>query len=76
MAGDRIKNTMILLLATQIAAALFALMFSQAAGNSQMFFAKLIYDFKDSFAYLYLLKALVCSCLCFPPLSAWALRFH
>ena len=65
--GDRIKNTMILLLVTQIAAALFALMFSQIAGNSQIFFAKLIYQFKDNFAYLYLVKAVVLFVFMFPP---------
>jgi spermidine synthase len=65
--GDRIKNTMTLLLVTQIAAALFALMFSQVVGNSQIFFAKLIYEFKDSFAHLYLIKAVVLFVFMFPP---------
>lgn len=57
--GDRARNTMALLVATQIAAAVFALGFSQIAGNSQFFFAKLIFRFKDDFAHLYLVKAAV-----------------
>ncbi len=55
--GDRIKNVLMLLLLTQVAAALFALLFSQIMGNSQIFFAKVIFHFKDNFAQLYLLKA-------------------
>ena len=46
-----------LLLLTQIATALFALLLSQILGNSQIFFAKLIYHFKDHFTLLALLKA-------------------
>jgi len=65
--GDRTKNTMILLLVTQVAAALFALAFSQIAGNSQIFFEKLMYQFKDNFAYLYLVKAVVLFVFMFPP---------
>ena len=65
--GDRIKNTMTLLLVTQIAAALSALVFSQIVGNSQIFFAKLMYQFKDNFAYLYLVKAVVLFLFMFPP---------
>ncbi len=57
--GDRIRNTILLLILTQTAAALTALIFSQVMGNSQIFFAKLIYEYKDSFAQLYLLKASV-----------------
>jgi spermidine synthase len=65
--GDRTKNTIALLLTAQIAAALFALGFSQIAGNSQIFFAKLIYQFRDSFAYLYLVKAAVLFLFMLPP---------
>jgi spermidine synthase len=65
--GDRVKHTIVLLLVTQIAAALFALGFSQLAGNSQIFFAKLIHRFNDSFAYLYLVKAAVLFLFMFPP---------
>ncbi|MFC1532525.1 fused MFS/spermidine synthase [Thermodesulfobacteriota bacterium] len=57
--GDRVKNVTFLLLFTQIVAALFALLSSQIMGNSQIFFAKLIYHFKDHFAVLSLLKAAV-----------------
>jgi spermidine synthase len=55
--SDRVKSTMHLLLLTQFAAALFALLLSQILGNSQIFFAKLIYHFKDHFTLLALLKA-------------------
>ncbi|MFC1891887.1 fused MFS/spermidine synthase, partial [Thermodesulfobacteriota bacterium] len=55
--GDRVKNVFMLLLFTQVAAALFALIFSQLMGNSQIFFAKLIYQFKDNFVLLSLVKA-------------------
>jgi spermidine synthase len=55
--SDRVKSTMQLLLFTQVAAALFALLLSQILGNSQIFFAKLIYHFKDQFTLLALLKA-------------------
>lgn len=57
--SDRIKKTMLLLLMTQVAAALFALLLSQILGNSQIFFAKLIYHFKDNFALLALVKACI-----------------
>ena len=50
--GDRIKNIMLLLLITQVAAALFALLLSQVMGNSQIFFAKLIIHFKHNFSQL------------------------
>ncbi|MBW2137559.1 MAG: fused MFS/spermidine synthase [Deltaproteobacteria bacterium] len=56
--GDRTKNVIGLLLITQITAALFALLLSQVMGNSQIFFAKLIYHFKDHFAWLSLVKAI------------------
>jgi spermidine synthase len=58
---------MALLLATQTAAALFALAFSQFAGNSQIFFAKLIYEFKENHAHLYLAKALLLFVFMLPP---------
>lgn len=57
--GDRVKNTLMLLLLTQIAAAFFALLLSQIIGNSQIFFAKLIYNFKDHFAQLSLIKTII-----------------
>jgi spermidine synthase len=64
--GDRVRRAMTLLVATQVAAALFALLFSQLAGNSQIFFAKLIYEFKDRLASLYLVKAGVLFLIMFP----------
>jgi spermidine synthase len=65
--GDRVRNTMRLLLTTQVAAAVAAIGFSQIAGNSQIFFAKLIEEFKDDFAYLHLLKAAILFVLMFLP---------
>ena len=66
--GDRVKNVTLLLLFTQIAAALFALLFSHIVGNSQIFFAKLIYHFKDHFAQLAFLKAsILFGFMFFPP---------
>ena len=65
--GDRARNPLALLLSTQIAAGLFALLFSQIAGTSQIFFAKLIVQFKDSFASLHLLKTLILFLLMLPP---------
>ncbi|MCL2878480.1 MAG: fused MFS/spermidine synthase, partial [Acidobacteria bacterium] len=59
LAGDRSRNPIALLGATQIAAALAALLFSQVMGNSQIFFAKLIYEFQDSFFRLHLFKGLL-----------------
>jgi spermidine synthase len=56
--ADRIKNTLRLLIYTQIAAALLVLFISQLLGNSQLFFAKLIYTFKDDFGSLNMAKAI------------------
>ncbi|MDX2500102.1 MAG: fused MFS/spermidine synthase, partial [Deltaproteobacteria bacterium] len=55
--ADRVKNGFRLLLFTQIAAALLVLGVSQLMGGSQLFFAKLIFSFKDQFALQSLLKA-------------------
>jgi spermidine synthase len=55
--ADRVKNAFRLLLLTQIAAALLVLGVSQLLGSSQLFFAKLIFTFKDQFALQSLLKA-------------------
>ena len=55
--GDRIEKTMSLLLTTQVAATLFALLMSQVLGDSQIFFAKLIYHFRNHFAQLSIAKA-------------------
>ncbi len=57
--ADKIKSLFMLLVGTQIIAALSALFVSQLLGNSQLFFAKLIYTFKDDFVKLYLYKAVV-----------------
>jgi spermidine synthase len=57
--GDRSRNTVALLSGTQIAAALSALLFSQVIGNSQIFFAKLIFEFQDNFTHLHLMQGLL-----------------
>jgi spermidine synthase len=57
--ADRVKDCLRLLLCTQIAAALLVLAVSQFLGSSQMFFAKLIYLFKDNFGLLSAIKGLV-----------------
>jgi spermidine synthase len=48
--GDRVKRTFALLVGTQIGAACLVLLVSQFLGNSQFFFAKLIYTFQGRFA--------------------------
>ena len=55
--ADKVKNVLSLLLATQVATALAALLVSQLLGNSQLFFAKLIFTFKNNFVLLSFLKA-------------------
>ncbi|MBW8001614.1 MAG: tetratricopeptide repeat protein [Planctomycetes bacterium] len=65
--GDRVKKPIWLLLYTQIAAAIFALLISQLLGNSQFFFAKLIYHNQNSFAVLNILKALILFTFMLPP---------
>ncbi len=65
--ADRVKNTILLLVVTQIAAAFLALAASQIMGNSQLFFAKLIYTFKEQFTALSLAKAMALAALMMPP---------
>ena len=55
--ADKTNKPLGLLLFTQLAAALLALGVSQLLGNSQFFFAKLIYHFKDQFFQLAMIKA-------------------
>ena len=57
--ADKVKKVIWLLLFTQITAALLVLAVSQLLGSSQMFFAKLIFTFKEQFSLLSLLKAAV-----------------
>jgi len=57
--ADRIKKPVQLLIYTHIGAALFALLVSHILGNSQFFFAKLIYHFQDSFGLLNILKVAI-----------------
>ena len=55
--ADRVKNIFLLLIGTQIATASSALLVSQLLGNSQIFFAKLLFTFQHNFTQLNLLKA-------------------
>ncbi|HSO61329.1 MAG TPA: fused MFS/spermidine synthase [Desulfobacterales bacterium] len=55
--ADRVRNCLALLLATQVAAALLVLGVSQLLGDSQLFFAKLIFTFKDQFGLQNVAKA-------------------
>ncbi|MDP2983718.1 MAG: fused MFS/spermidine synthase [Candidatus Latescibacter sp.] len=55
--ADRTGKPGPLLLFSQIAAALSALFISQVLGNSQAFFAKLIFSFKDNFTLLMMIKS-------------------
>jgi spermidine synthase len=57
--ADKTGRAIWLLLFTQVGAALFVLSISQIMGNSQLFFAKLIFDLKDRFALLAFTKAAV-----------------
>lgn len=57
--ADKAGRVIWLLLFTQVGAALFVLAVSQLMGNSQLFFAKLIFHFKDRFALLTFTKAAI-----------------
>ncbi|KUG23053.1 hypothetical protein ASZ90_007162 [hydrocarbon metagenome] len=57
--ADKVKTPIWLLIATQVASALFVLIISQLLGNSQLFFAKMIFTFQNHFALLSLTKAAI-----------------
>ncbi|MFC1817356.1 fused MFS/spermidine synthase, partial [Thermodesulfobacteriota bacterium] len=57
--ADRIKGVFSLLVWTQVGAACLALLVSQFFGNSQFFFAKLIYTFQDQFGEMLLAQFLI-----------------
>jgi spermidine synthase len=65
--GDKTKKPLWLLIFTQIAAALFVLGVSQVIGNSQLFFAKVIFTFRDRFALLSVSKAVILFCFMILP---------
>ena len=56
--ADKVRSPIRLLVWTQLAAAMFALLISHILGNSQLFFAKLLYHYHTHFAVLSVLKAL------------------
>ena len=55
--ADRVRDRLLLLVWTQAAAGILLLLVSHALGHTQLFFAKLIFTFKDQFALLNALKA-------------------
>ncbi len=57
--GDRVKGVFSLLVGTQLCAACLALLVSQFFGNSQFFFAKLIYTFRDQFHEMIVLQFII-----------------
>ncbi len=57
--ADRTGKPAFLLVSTQITAALSALFISHLLGNSQIFYAKLIFAFSDNFTMLMMVKSLV-----------------
>ncbi len=65
--GDKTGKPLWLLVSTQIVAALLALGISQVLGNSQLFFAKLIYTFREQFALLSITKAAILFCFMILP---------
>jgi spermidine synthase len=56
LVGDRVQGALPILAGTQTGAALLALLVSQFFGNSQFFFAKLIYTLRDAFGEMMLLQ--------------------
>ncbi len=65
--SDRTRKVYLLLVATQVAAALTALFVSHLLGNSQIFFSKLIYSYNDSFLVMEALKGLTLFAFLFLP---------
>lgn len=65
--ADRTRRPVSLLLITQVAAAIFALGVSQVLGNSQLFFAKLVATFYESFTALSVAKAAFLFLFMLPP---------
>jgi spermidine synthase len=65
--GDRVKKPIWLLIYTQLAAVISAMFISQLLGNSQFFFAKLIYCFQNDFALLNISKAVILFAFMFLP---------
>lgn len=65
--GDKVRRPIWLLLYTQLAAGLLALLVSQLLGNSQFFFAKLIHQFQDNFLLLNISKAVILFCFILLP---------
>ncbi|MHC4069825.1 MAG: fused MFS/spermidine synthase, partial [Planctomycetota bacterium] len=65
--GDKTGKPLWLLLSTQIAAALFVLGVSHLIGNSQLFFAKVLFTFREQFAFLSVSKAVIIFCFMILP---------
>ncbi|MHC4105422.1 MAG: fused MFS/spermidine synthase, partial [Planctomycetota bacterium] len=65
--GDKTKKPLWLLIFTQVAAALLVLGISQVIGNSQLFFAKVIFTFRERFVLLNVSKAVILFCFMILP---------
>lgn len=65
--ADKFSKPMTLLICTQIIAGLLALGVSQILGNSQLFFAKLLFTFQEDFALQNALKGVVLFCFMILP---------
>ena len=65
--SDKTKQPIMLLLITQVAAAVFVLISSQLMGNSQLFFSKIIYHSKQNFILLHGIKTLALFLFMLPP---------
>ena len=65
--ADKTNKAFTLLIYTQIIAAICVLLVSQVMGNSQIFFAKLIYNFSDNFTRLIFLKSSILLIFMFLP---------
>jgi spermidine synthase len=65
--ADRGRHPLLILAATQMGAAVLAVLVSQFLGVSQFFFAKLIYALKDAFALLNALQAVLLFVVLLPP---------
>jgi spermidine synthase len=73
--ADRVKRPVNVLIFTQVLAGFLALFVSHILGNSQFFFAKLIYQFQESFGLLYLLKAVILFLFMFLPVFLLGAKF-
>jgi spermidine synthase len=65
--ADRVKGAVSILIATQVGAALLSLLVSQFLGNSQFFFAKLIFSFQHQFGDMVFAQSIIVFLTLLPP---------